>query len=214
MRGRLSRSRSPRSRRSRRPRISPQSSGLSELIRNITQLAVETATGMPQTSREADEGSASSTATGDASRGSCGSFDTNAITRLLIGHLIQYLIRRRFRSRRRTGRGRLQSSDIRPAQQHSATADHHGIEYRSPAEGTFTLLRSDVNEVVDSLDRLLHQLQSTEDLVQRTMYTPATHENCDFHRDVIVNAGSLQVSIANSATEARRVRAILEQQAP
>lgn len=135
-----------------------------------------------------------------------GHVDASDITRLILGQLVQYIVHRYL-----TNRARSQAS-----QQRRARSNRQGEQQRSRETDAVrthpSLPNRHIDELLVSIDNLLQQLQSTEALVQRTMYRPATHPGCAFHRSVITNAESLQVSISRASAGARRVSQFLEQE--
>jgi len=63
--------------------------------------------------------------------------------------------------------------------------------------------------LIPALDDVLHRLHVTEELVERTIHCPATHEGCEFHRSVIANAGGLRSSIGRTSATVRNARELL-----
>ncbi len=130
--------------------------------------------------------------------------ETSDMARLILGQLVKYIIHRYItnRAQPRSAQSRQGRSNPRGSQPREREQDQH----RLPA-----LASRDIDEMRVSLEDLIQQLQSTEDLVQRTMYRPATHEGCGYHRSIVSNASRLHQSIGRSTGEARRVYELLGQ---
>lgn len=117
-----------------------------------------------------------------------GPLDTNDVTTMLLIQAVQYLLRRYLH---------------RHLQARSTSA--HQIE----TNRGLPLPNRETDELIPALDDVLHRLRATEELVERTIYCPATHEGCEFHRSVIANVGGLRASIGRTSATIRNARETL-----
>ena len=179
----------PRSGRSRAP--SPEETqarggfpDTSEALENLARRALEFAAEKFANRQQNNEPSAQASDGSPQSRG----VDTGDVTTMLLIQVAQFLLHRYLHRHL-----------------------HSPPNSRLPPDPTRSLPLPDreMAELIPALDDVLHRLRVTEELVERTIYCPATHEGCEFHQSVIANAGSLRASIGRTSATVRNAREML-----